>query len=323
MTPPGQLFTNVTVNPTVPGYYVVNLAVNPVVASNCEAPQQQGEDSATTLTISVHRILFYSRLHAKVIAFSPDGKHGGITVWVLLDTGCQRTYVPSRLRQALNVQSLKKECLLIKTFGNNFEQIENCNLVQLCLQSIRDDLSLLMKRQKFISLCKTRKLTQLSRSFYILKVLNLQIFVKGLKLKLSQAMSQASHNLRKLVTGNVIKSGLGPVAIGTVFGWVISGPVDEVSATSQYSINLVDTHLLLEVQTAAQLADESLDNQFRKFWEIESLGILPDVSPVHDKFKENTNLHEGRYCVGLTWKDNHPVLPDNYQLYCEQIEIPA
>ena len=54
-------------------------------------------------------------------------------------------------------------------------------------------------------------------------------------------------NYWKLVIGNVIKSGVGPVAIETVFGWVISGPVDEVSAISQHSINLVGTHLMLEV----------------------------------------------------------------------------
>ena len=70
---------------------------------------------------------------------------------------------------------------------------------------------------------------------------------------------------------------------------------------------------MLEVETGAQLADESLDNQVRKFWEIESLGILPGVNPV-------INLYEGRYCVGLTWKDNHPVLPDNYQLSVNRLK---
>ena len=43
------------------------------------------------------------------------------------------------------------------------------------------------------------------------------------------------------------------MAIETVFGWVISGPVDKVSAVSQHSINLVDTHLILELQPAAHL----------------------------------------------------------------------
>ena len=47
---------------------------------------------------------------------------------------------------------------------------------------------------------------------------------------------------------------------------------------------------MLEVQTAAHLADESLDNQLRKFWKIESLGILPDVNPVHEKFKEKSTF---------------------------------
>ena len=29
---------------------------------------------------------------------------------------------------------------------------------------------------------------------------------------------------------------------------------------------------------------------------------------------KNTNHHEESYCEGLTWKDNHPVLPDDNQL---------
>ena len=79
-------------------------------------------------------------------------------------------------------------------------------------------------------------------------------------------------NYWKLVTGNVIKSGVGPVASETVFGLVISGPVDEVSATSQHSINLVDTHFILEVQTAAQLADERLNNQLITFGKSKAWG---------------------------------------------------
>ena len=92
-TPPGQPLNNVTVNPTVPGYYVVNPAVNPAVASKCENPQQQGQVSAThTYYISAQNSVLLQT--AKVIASSPDGKHGGITITVLLDTGCQRICHP-------------------------------------------------------------------------------------------------------------------------------------------------------------------------------------------------------------------------------------
>ena len=185
VTPPGQSFTNVTVNPTVPGY-AVNPVGNPAIASKCEAPQQKGEGSAThTYYISAQNSVLLQT--AKVIASSPNGKHGGITVRVLLDTGRQRTYVSARLRQALNLPSLKKECLLIKTFGNNSEQIENCNLVQLCLQSIRDDLSIYVTAYEVPKICsplQNQKINSAQQKFYILKVLNLQIFVKGLKLKL-------------------------------------------------------------------------------------------------------------------------------------------
>ena len=227
----------------------------------------------------------------------------------------------SRLRQALNLPFLKKECLLIKTFGSNSEQIENCNLVQLCLQGIRDDSSVYVTDYEVPKICsppQNQKINSVQQKFSHFEGIEFADFCEGPESETD--VLNGMDNYCKLVTGNVIKSGVGPVATETVFGWVISGPVDEVSAKSEYSINLVDTHLILEVQTAAQLADESLDNQLRKLWKIESLGILPDVNLVHEKFQENINLHEGRYCVGLIWKDNHPFLPDNYQLSVNRLK---
>ena len=44
------------------------------------------------------------------------------------------------------------------------------------------------------------------------------------------------------------------------------------------------------------------------------------IVEVHDKFKKNINLHEGRYCVGLTWKDNQPVLPNSYRLSVNRLK---
>ena len=231
VTPPGQPLTNVIVSPTVPGYYVINPAGNPAIASKCEARQEQREGSAThTYYISAQNSVLLQT--AKVIASSPDGKHGGITIRVLLDTGCQRTYVSSRLRQALNLPSLKKECLLIKTFGNNSEQIENCNLVQLCLQSIRDDLSIYVTAYEVPKICsplQNQRINSAQQKFLHFEGIEFADFCEGPEAEIDVLIGM--DNYWKLVTGNVIKSGVGPVAIETVFGWVISGPVDEVSAT--------------------------------------------------------------------------------------------
>ena len=35
---------------------------------------------------------------------------------------------------------------------------------------------------------------------------------------------------------------------------------------------------------------------------------------VHDEFGSSIQFVEGRYEVQLPWKDDHPALPDNYQL---------
>ena len=76
----------------MPGYYVVDPAVNPAVASKCEVlhQQEEGSDTGTYYVSAQNSFLLQT---AMVIASSPDGKHGGITISVLLDTGRQRTHV--------------------------------------------------------------------------------------------------------------------------------------------------------------------------------------------------------------------------------------
>ncbi|CAB4033009.1 Hypothetical predicted protein, partial [Paramuricea clavata] len=54
-----------------------------------------------------------------------------------------------------------------------------------------------------------------------------------------------------------------------------------------------------------------------RFWNLESIGILPDEITTHeDKFvKEyqdsSIRLVNGRYCAKLPWKPNHDPLPTN------------
>ena len=52
----------------------------------------------------------------------------------------------------------------------------------------------------------------------------------------------------------------------------------------------------------------------RKFWELESLGILKEEHPVQHQFSQRIKFDQGRYEVHLPWKDSHIHLPDNYDL---------
>ena len=56
----------------------------------------------------------------------------------------------------------------------------------------------------------------------------------------------------------------------------------------------------------------SEDHQLTKFWDFESIGIR-DKKNVTEAFEKNITFENGRYSVTLPFKENSPVLPDNFQ----------
>ena len=77
-----------------------------------------------------------------------------------------------------------------------------------------------------------------------------------------------------LVTGRVIKGKTGPIAIHTKVGWILSGP-----ASSQATVNLTLTSAhTLKVDTF--IAEPSLDDRLKQFWELEALGRVSSVREV-------------------------------------------
>ena len=117
------------------------------------------------------------------------------------------------------------------------------------------------------------------------------------------------------LSGDVRRGEKGPVALETKLGWMLSGPVDHaISASTQ--TNFTNTHALRISADSWNTATEGtgLKKQLSKFWELESIGILPDEESVYDKFKNDIMFKDGRYQVKLPWKEPHPTLPDNYAL---------
>ncbi|ORU90924.1 MAG: hypothetical protein A6F71_08245 [Cycloclasticus sp. symbiont of Poecilosclerida sp. M] len=112
-----------------------------------------------------------------------------------------------------------------------------------------------------------------------------------------------------LVTGRVRRGSSGPMAIETKVGWVLSGPTGQQETTVNLAVT--PTHAL-RIDTYP--IEQSLDDQLRRFWELESLGIMRDESSVYEKFIQQILFDGQRYQVSLPWKDYHPPLPDNLEL---------
>ena len=65
--------------------------------------------------------------------------HTGLTMRILFDSGSQQSYTTEHARNKLNLSAVKSEKLLIKTFGQENEQLKECD-VAMSLNSVSKDL---------------------------------------------------------------------------------------------------------------------------------------------------------------------------------------
>ena len=127
-----------------------------------------------------------------------------------------------------------------------------------------------------------------------------------------------SDHYWKVVTGRVVKCDGGPTAIETRLGWVLSGPAEGLHQEVVTNLTSTLSSHMLRIDSATE--SDSLDAGLRRFWELESLGILREEHPVQQQFSQKISFERGRYEVHLPWKDSHPPLPDNYDVCRRRLE---
>ena len=84
---------------------------------------------------------------------------------------------------------------------------------------------------------------------------------------------------------------------------------DDVHANT---VNLTATHAL-KVESSV-INHDDLTSELKKFWDYESFGIHDDNVTLYDKFVNEVEIVEGRYQVRLTFREDHDLLPDNFEL---------
>lgn len=121
----------------------------------------------------------------------------------------------------------------------------------------------------------------------------------------------------QLVTGKPIKLNSGLVAVKTLFGWTLSGPVPGYDSRGE-SAAMMSTSLLTAQYSVPEM------------WSLESIGIQDPIDHKSQKEKEaatqqhfldNVSRNEdGRYKVNLPWILGAPVIPDNKKIAEKRLE---
>ena len=239
-----------------------------------------------------------------------------VPVRILLDSGSQRSYVTTALKERLKLAPLKTETLNLNTFGDDRFTKQRCDLVKLSLHGKEDTVEI-------SALCFPKICSPLSASLDVSRYPHLQ----GLDFADASIVDGSQPNIDILIgsdfyfevlTGEVVRGDSGPVAVNSKFGWVASGPTLERGEKSDTSMaNLVIEKIGSQNPYPDNENDSELSRALRKFWDIESLGIQDKVDRTRDsEFLSDIRFEEteGRYEIQLPWKNSCAPKSDGYMM---------
>ena len=240
---------------------------------------------------------------AKTLVYNPQEPHNLMEVRLILDNGSQRSYVSNKVRGGLGLQSVSVETLSIKTFGATEEERQTYDVVNLgvatkcgpgleipilvlpliCGPLFNQPTACLRERYEHLSGLELADSSCDSDNF------DVDIFI-------------GSDLYWRFVKGRTLRGRSGPTAIQSKFGWVLSGPAEQL-AQEDTIVNLVSTHILRVDSQTMPIENQDLDTRLKTFWDLESLGLCNSDSSVYSEFTNSISFNDNRYEVCLPSKE--------------------
>ena len=263
--------------------------------------QDQERKSLTTVYVDSNTSVLLQTAIGEVS--SVNQPHIGLTMRILFDSGSQRSYMTEHARNKLNLSAVKTEKFLIKTFGQENEQLKECDVVEFCVKGLGVDSSTVqMTAHVVLLICSPLKDQSIQ--------LTQQSYEHLVDLELADCPAVDCGSEVDILIGNDIywcfftgdlkRGEFGPVAMKTTLGWVLSGPLPK-ELSSESEVNLATCHTLrLDTSHPFSAVSEEKDGdplveEMKKFWELESIGVLANEASVHDKFLDTIHKRDGRY----------------------------
>ena len=268
---------------------------------------------------------------AFVIAGNPEDPSKKVKLRLVIDSGSQRSYVTHRARALLELPTTNQEEIIIKAFGADEAVVQKCDVVPICLKSRLSDFQTEIKALEVPSICSPlqgQAIRQAKSQYAHLNGLKLADYPPDTVQDLSVDILLGCDVMWKIMTGEIIRGHCeeSPVAIGTHFGWVLSGPVENIHGSLQTSVNLVITSSLrtdtqpvvVDYYDSVLHADNIMERKIDDLFNLEALGIS-EIDSVHETFTKDIKFVNGHYVVRLPWREHHDILPDNYELIANRL----
>ena len=155
----------------------------------------------------------------------------------------------------------------VMTFGSKQEHVEHCSVVKIGFET-KNSASIVLKLFSVAHICEP--IVNLPVDLKLYPQLQSLDFTTDLT-KCNQIKPDVligSDLYWSLLTGEMIKSKDGPVALDSQLGWILSGPI--VVREGMRPRTTLVTHVL---RVDAVIENRRLERILHSFWDLESLGI--------------------------------------------------
>ena len=206
------------------------------------SPAQMNEDPTALYVSGASPILLQT---ARANVYKSGRPEKRVTVRILLDSGSQRTYVTSKVKESLGLTSDGQQTILEKTLDFTEKNTQTVDIVHLSVITEQGD-AIQLTAYVVPFICEPlqrQSITQASAVHEHLHGINLADYSTGGQ-DVTVDILVGSDQYWNLVTGTIKRGEEGPTAMHTRLGWVLSGPTRGRIDESQHTNNLVTTHVL-------------------------------------------------------------------------------
>ena len=232
--------------------------------------QQTPPNSTSTLASNLHTNLSDSKhLHRRTLLKTAiatvEFQEKAATAHILFEEGSQRSFITEELAKKLNLAPDKTETLHLSVFGGDQTKVKKFDVATVNLRTDNGQtIPIRVVVIPVIALPQRNHVTTATHDLPYLKVLKLAHPVTSDEQFTITLLIGADHYW-DVVEDNIIR-GSGPTAAKSKIGYLLSGPT--VTSSSTLELNAT----VLKAVVATEREEETLE----RFWNLESIGILPN-----------------------------------------------
>ena len=240
--------------------------------------QSNGKDITTASTIIFgDKIL----LQTAKVRLKKSFSEGGVTCKLLLDSGSQRTYVTKRICDIIKANKKEKCRLSTGTFGGACSEMRTHDIVEVTVKGKVAPAEMVTNAVVVDSIYRpiqnqmVRSCKQLYKHLQPLMLADYSKDNKNVEIDILAGIDYYWN----VVTGSVIRGREGPIAIHTIFGYALSGPLNNENrnhlqaSTNTNMVTCTSSKTTENMLEPHHKGEDELSTMVEKFLKLESLGI--------------------------------------------------